>query len=189
MEDIMNNEQIIFEDNFDGQLDGGWSWLREHPEDWRIQNNGLEICVRPGVKDTVENALLRPSPNRNDGTYAFEVTITNHTHPTQQYEQAGITYYHNAEPVFKQVKERIDGDLYIIPGRKPMPTQSVRLRLIVTADSWEAQYRSEGETGFLTAADGELPPPGDDQVSIQCYNGPPDQDHWIRFENFCIKQL
>ena len=26
-----SNEQTIFEDNFDGQLDEGWSWLREDP--------------------------------------------------------------------------------------------------------------------------------------------------------------
>ena len=52
------------------------------------------------------------------------------------------------------------------------PPRCVRLRLIVTADSWEAQYRPEGEDQFHTADQGELPPPGDDQVSIQCYNGP-----------------
>jgi hypothetical protein len=69
-----------------------------------------------------------------------------------------------------------------------MPTKSVRLRLIVTADTWEAQYRPEGETDFQTADTGQLPPPGNDQVSIQCYNGPEEEHHWIRFEDFCIKQ-
>ncbi len=95
----MSNEQIIFQDTFDGTLDSDWSWLREQPDDWRIQNSGLEICVRPGVKDTVQNALLRPSPNRSEGTCAIEVTITNHTHPTQQYEQAGITLYNNGNSI------------------------------------------------------------------------------------------
>jgi len=170
-------------------LDEGWTWLRENPECWRIRDGGLEIRVEPGVANTVNNALLRPAPNRNEGTFAIEVTITNHTHPTQQYEQAGITWYHDGKPVFKEVKELIDDALYIIPGRQPMSAKSVRLRLLVTADSWEAQYCPEGETEFQTAATGELPPPGDDQVSIQCYNGPPDEEHWIRFENFCIKLL
>ena len=181
-----SDEQIIFEDHFSDKLDKSWSWLRENPDHWRIENGGLEIRVQPGVADTVENALLRPAPNRNEGSFAIEVTITNYTHPTQQYEQAGITWYQDVKPIFKEVKELIDGDLYIIPGKQPMPTQSVRLRLIVTADSWEAQYRPENETEFQTAKTGELPPPGNDQVSIQCYNGPPDQVHWIRFEDFCI---
>ena len=185
----MSNGQIIFQDTFDGGLDSGWSWLREHPDDWRIRDGGLEICVRPGVKDTVQNALLRSAPDRGDGAYAVEVTITNHSQPTQQYEQAGITWYHNGEPVFKEVKELIDGDLYIIPGKQPMPTQSVRLRLVVTASTWEAQFRAEGESAFQTAASGELPPPGDDQVSIQCYNGPEKGDHWIRFSDFCIRRV
>ena len=83
----------------------------------------------------------------------------------------------------------IDGDLYIFPGMKPMPTQSVRLRLVVTADAWEGQYCPEGETDFQIADTGELPPPNGDQVSIQCYNGPEDGEHWIRFEEFRIKRL
>lgn len=184
-----SNEQLIFEDNFDGNLGEDWSWLRENPASWRLEEGGLEICVEPGAADTVKNALLRPAPDRNEGTFAVEVTITNHTHPAQQYEQAGITWYSDGKPVFKEVKELIDGDLYIIPGKQPMSAQSVRLRLLVTAASWEAQYRPQDRTEFHPAAAGELPSPGDDQVSIQCYNGPPDEEHWIRFEHFCIKLL
>ena len=184
-----SSEQIIFSDNFAGELGAGWSWLRENPDCWRIQDGGLEICVEPGVADTVKNALVRQAPDRSEGTFAVEVTITNRTLPTQQYEQAGITWYNDGKPVFKEVKELIDGELYIIPGQQPMPTKSVRLRLLVTADSWDAQYCPQGDTEFQTAATGELPPLGNDQVSIQCYNGPSDEEHWIRFENFCLKRL
>ena len=166
-----SQETIIFEDNFDGNLDTSWLWLREHPDHWRIVDGGLEIQVEPGVADTVKNALLHPAPDRSQGSFAIEVTVSNHTLPTQQYEQAGITWYNDGTPVFKEVKELIDGDLYIIPGKQPMPTKSVRLRLIVTA------------------ATGELPAPNNDQVSIQCYNGPEEGEHWIRFEDFCIKKL
>jgi hypothetical protein len=184
-----SDQEIIFADNFDGKLDQEWSWLRQDLDGWRLQDGGLEIHVEPGLADTVKNALLRPAPARDEGSFAIEVTVTNHTLPTQQYEQAGITWYCDGKPVFKLVKELIDGDLYIIPGRCPMSAQSVRLRLIVTADSWEAQYCPQGENEFHTAATGELPPPSDDQVSIQCYNGPTDAEHWIRFESFCIKHL
>jgi len=185
----MSNDQTIFHDTLSDTLDSDWTWLREQPNDWRFQDGGLEICVRPGVKDTVQNALLRPAPDRSEGTYAIEVTITNTADPTQQYEQAGITLYNNGKPIFKEVKERIDGDLYIIPGKKPMPTQSVRLRLIVTATTWEAQYRPQDETDYQTAATGELPAPNNDQISIQCYNGPEEGDHWIHFSDFCITRL
>jgi hypothetical protein len=149
----------------------------------------LEILVEPGVAGTVRNALLRPAPDRLNGKYAIEVTVTNHTQPTQQFEQAGITWYSNGKPVIKAVKELIDGALYVFPGKKPMSKKSVRIRLLVAVDSWEVQYCPEGETDFHNAANGELPPPDNDQVSIQCYNGPPNEEHWIRFEHFCIKRL
>ena len=65
--------------------------------------------MQPGVADTVKNALVRPAPDRRKGRYAIEVTVTNLTPPTQQFEQAGITWYHKGKPVFKLVKELIDG--------------------------------------------------------------------------------
>jgi hypothetical protein len=181
--------QTVYSDDFTPPLSSSWSWLRENPDLWRIDNDGLEICVQPGLADTVINALLQDAPDRRKARYAIEVTVFNHTRPSEQYEQAGITWYVDGKPVFKLVKERIDGDLYIIPGKCPMPTQSVRLRLIVSVDSWEAQYRPEGASDFETAATGELPAPGRDQVSLQCYNGPEDSDHWIRFADFQITEL
>lgn len=182
-----SNDQMIFVDKFDGKLSEDWTWLRENAGHWRIRNGGLEILVEPGVAGTVRNALLRPAPDRRAGKYAIEVTVTNHTQPTQQFEQAGITWYSNGKPVIKAVKELIDGALYVFPGKKPMSKKSVRIRLLVTVDSWEVQYCPEGETDFHNAAKGELPPPDNDQVSIQCYNGPSNEEHWIRFDNFCIK--
>lgn len=184
-----SGEQIVFQERFDGELDGDWIWLRENPDCWRIANGGLEIAVEPGVAATVRNALVRPAPDRSGGVYAIEVTIFNHTVPTQQYEQAGITWYQDGEPVFKEVKELVNEEVLIIPGGKAMPTQSVRLRLVVDSESWEAQYRPQGASEFSTAATGDLPPAADEQVSIQCYNGPPGEEHWIRFEDFCIVRL
>lgn len=181
--------QVIFSEKFEGELDGVWFWLREHPEKWRLREGGLEIAVEPGVAATVRNALVRPAPDRSQGPYAVEVTICNHTVPTQQYEQAGITWYQNGEAVFKEVKELVDEEVCIIPGRKPAPTQSVRLRLVVDTASWEAQFRPQGAAEFETAAAGALPAAEQEQVSIQCYNGPPEEVHWIRFEDFRIVRV
>ncbi len=184
-----SQEEVIFQENFDGALDADWIWLRENPDCWRMRDGGLEIMVEPGVAATVRNALVRPAPDRSGGIFAIEVTIFNHSVPTQQYEQAGITWYQNGEPVFKEVKELVDGEVLVIPGGKPMPTESVRLRLVVDSESWEAQFRPEGATGFSTAATGELPAAEMEQVSLQCYNGPPGEEHWIRFEDFRIVRM
>ena len=184
-----NQQPVIFEDRFEGKLADGWTWLRENPPAWRIKRGALEICVEPGVANTVKNALVRQAPDRSRGKFAVDVTVTNTTRPTQQYEQAGITWYHDGKPVFKLVKELIDGGLFIIPGRKPMPSKTVQLRLIVNSDSFIAQYRPDAAGEFQTAATGKLPAPGNDRVSIQCYNGPADAEHWIRFDDFRILKL
>jgi hypothetical protein len=181
--------KVVFEDSFSGKLDEGWSWLREDPDAWRLKDDGLEICVQPGVAATVRNALVRSAPDRSQGKYAIEVTLTNHSVPTQQYEQAGITWYVDGKPVFKLVKELVDGKLVIIPGRVPMEAKTVQLRLIVTADSWTAQFRPDAQGEFQTAASGKLPPQNKDQVSIQCYHAPPEGEHWMRFDYFRIVRL
>jgi hypothetical protein len=184
-----NRRKVIFEDRFENKPAEGWTWLRENPSAWRVKEGALEIRVEPGVARTVKNALVRRAPDRSRGKYAIDVTVTNTTKPIQQYEQAGITWYSNGKPVFKLVKELVDGELMIIPGRKPVASETVQLRLTVTADSFVAQFRPDAKGKFQTAAKGKLPAPGDDQVSIQCYNGPPNAEHWIRFDDFRILQL
>ena len=181
--------ETLFTEIFDTGLDPDWSWLRPKEGGWRLTENGLEIRVEPGKADTVVNALLRPAPDRSIATYALEVTVSNRTPPTQQYEQLGITWYAGGAPVFKLVKELIDGDVYIIPGRCPVADEAIRLRLIVGPDGWEAQYKTAGEAEFRTADKGELPAPDGDRISLQCYNGPADAEHWVRFEDFSITRL
>ena len=181
--------RVVFEDAFKGKVGEGWSWLRENPKAWRIKEEALEIRVEPGVAGSVKNALLRPAPDRSKGKFAIEVTVTFNTPPTRQYEQAGITWYQNGKPVFKLVHELISGKLYIIPGKKPAPSKTVELRLIVTADKYTAQFREDAKGEFKTARSAGLRPSANEQVSIQCYNGPPDAEHWIRFDNFRILEL
>jgi hypothetical protein len=178
-----------FAESFDGALGEGWSWLRENPDAWRIADGALEIHVQPGKANDVKNALLRTAPDRSKGSFCIDVTVSNHTFPTQQYEQVGITWYKNDKPVFKLVKELIDGAVYIIPGKVPISSNVVQLRLIVTESTFKAKFRENAEGEFQTAAEGELPTPKNDNVSIQCYNGPPDAEHWIRFDDFVITKI
>ena len=182
-------ESLVFEDHFDTKPAAGWRWLREEVRDWRVREGALEIHVRPGDANTVRNALVRSAPDRREGRFAVEVSVTNLQPPKQQYEQAGLTWYQGGKPVFKLVKERVDGRLMIIPGRKAMTNDTVQLRLVVSGTSWSAQFRPDGRGEFQTAATGELPAPGEDEVSIQCYQGPSDEEHWIRFGNFRVLEL
>ncbi len=179
------SEHVLYSDSFE-DLDGGWHWLRERADHWRIVDNGLEIRVEPGLADTVVNALLRSAPDRNSGAYIVEVTVSNLQAPIQQYEQIGITWYSGEKPVFKLVKELIDGDVYVIPGKCPVSDEPIRLRLTVDGHQWKAEYKPESADTFALAAEGELPAPDGDHVSLQCYNGPEEAEHWVRFEEFSI---
>ncbi len=181
-------EKVLFADNF-SELSGEWTWLREDPEDWRIRNGALEIRARPGDANTVRNALLRPVPGAGDGALAFEVTVTFTETPTEQYEQAGLTWYHDGEPEFKIVHELVDDEIVIIPGRVPTDSDTVRLRLVVDGNRYTAQFREEGETEYRTVDEGELAVGSNDHISIQCYHGPEDADHWMRFTGFRIVRL
>jgi hypothetical protein len=180
---------VVFEDRFEGKLGDGWSWLRENPKTWRIADGTLRIQVEPGVAPTVKNALVRKAPDRAKGKRAAEVTVTFTSPPTKQFEQAGITWYRDAKPVFKLVHEFIDGKTYVIPGKVPTTSKTIELRLVVTADRFVAQFRPDGKGDFRTAAEGPLPAGPDEQVSVQCYNGPPDAEHWVRFDDFRILDL
>ena len=182
-------ERVVFEDRFDGKLGEGWSWLRENPPAWKIADGTLEIRVEPGDAQSVKNALVRNAPDRRKGKTAIEVTVTFNTPPTNQYEQAGITWYRGNQPVFKLVHERVDGKLYIVPGKVPAEMKTVTLRLIVTADKYTAQFRPDAKGEFKTVAEGDLAAGADEKVSLQCYQGPPDAEHWIRFDDFRVVQL
>ncbi len=185
---VMSADEFVpvFEEPFDGELKPGWSWLRESPEKWRIVDGGLEILMEPEHGNDARNVLWRKAPDRRCGIWAIEVTLTSKSDPTQQYEQTGIYWMQDGRLVFKFVKERIDGELYVFPGKKPMEAKTVQLRLVVDGEKVTAQYRPDGKGEFLTAFEGPLPPANTDQVGIQCWHGPKDAEHWIRFDDFRI---
>jgi hypothetical protein len=182
-------EEVVFEDPLKGKRAEGWEWLRENRAAWRDTDKGLEIRVEPGLAATVKNALVRPAPDRAQARYAIEVTVEFTAPPAQQYEQGGITWYRGGKPAFKLVHEFIDGKTYVIPGKKPTETRLVQLRLVVGKDEFVAQYRPDPKGEFQTAASGKLPAGPDEKVSIQCYNGPPGAEHWVRFSDFRIVKL
>jgi len=181
--------RVVFEDRFEGKLGEGWSWLRENPQNWRIQQGALEIRVEPGVNTTVKNALRRKAPDRSKGKFAAEVTVTFTTPPTKQFEQVGLTLYQNDVPGPKLVHERIDGKTYIIPGKIPTETKTVQLRLVLAKDRLIFQFRPDGKGEFKTVETRPLPAAANEQISIQCYNGPADAEHWMRFGDFRVAEL
>lgn len=188
--------EVVFADSLKGKLGEGWSWLREDPAAWRITPKGLEIRVLPVNKDTVKNALLRPVPDRAHGKYAIEVTVEYLAAPTVKYEQGGLTWYQGKKPLGKLVHEFMDGQAYAVLnwppnklGKEPVENPLIRLRLIVTKDKYRSQYQPGAAGAFQDLAAGNLPAGTDEKISIQCYNGPANAEHWMRFSDFKIVKL
>ncbi|MBL8888572.1 MAG: hypothetical protein JNL67_01245 [Planctomycetaceae bacterium] len=181
-----DESELIFSDEFENQLASAWTWLRPEPSRWCVRNHGLEIRVWPGFADTVENALLWAVTKRGEDCWIFEVTVNNLNHPVQQWEQAGLTWYTDQKPVFKLVKELVDGRIVIMPGNVEIGNVPVQLRLEVEGQEFKAFYRTDFSGPFHLAGQGSTPQGTNEQISIQCYHGPDSAEHWIRFTDFRV---
>lgn len=177
--------KVIFEDSFDGQLKPGWIINNVAPRRLRVTDQTLDMWIAPESGAGARNVLHRPVETRQ---CVVEVTLTSLSPPTQQYEQAGIYWLVDGKVAFKFVKERIDGVLYVFPGKIPMDAATVQMRLIVDGTNVTAMYRPDAEGEFRKAAEGSLPAEGKDSVGLQCWHGPPDSAHWVRFDDFLLRE-
>jgi hypothetical protein len=57
-------EKVLFEERFAGGLGKGWSWLREEPKAWKIEEGALVLRTLPDYLhanfNDSRNVLLRP---------------------------------------------------------------------------------------------------------------------------------
>ncbi len=53
--------KLVFGDRFESKLADGWSWTKENPQTWRIENGALMIKTAPGnIWDkSADNVLWR----------------------------------------------------------------------------------------------------------------------------------
>lgn len=181
-------QTVVFEENFEEKLKDGWSWIREVPGKWKIHEKGLEIQMLPQADKEAKNILIRDVPDRNEGTLIFETKLSNKQTPKVQFQQAGLFLMQGDNLVFKFVKEMIDGEIFVFPGKIPLKTNVVHLRLIVNGENVTAEFKPEGEEKYRCAFEGKIPPINKEKerISLQCWHGPENEEHWVRFENFRI---
>ena len=186
---VSAQEQMIdFEDKFEGKLQDGWSWVRENEETKRFAENALEIRMEPFADVEAKNVLSRLAPKRiANHPYAVELNFRCTKPFSKQYQQTGLYWVQNNKTVFKFVRELIDGQLYVFPGKIPVTGDEVTLKVIVNGENVVAEFQPEGETVFRRVYEGKLPAATDDeQIGIQCWHGPENEDSWIRFKKFRI---
>lgn len=190
---------VVFQDDFKGKLDNGWSWVREHREAWRVTDRGLEVRIEPGnmwgKANNARNVLVRPVPA--PGTNTIEVSVTVENRPTAQYEQADLVWYYDDSHMVKIGQELVNGQLSIVMGREendrtrtvtiiPLKSDSVRLRHLVTGNRIRGQFRTPEMKDWQDAGECDLPAQGEPKVSLQFYQGPADAEHWAKVTEFRI---
>lgn len=195
-------EEFMFRDDFNGRLGQGWSWLREDPNGWRATPRGLEVRVQPGnmwgPANNAKNVLVRNAPDLTKDGIEVSVTVTNQ--PTGQYEQVDLVWYYDDSHMVKLGQELVDGKLSIVMGREaadqtrtiaiiPLKSFSVELRLSVTGNRINGQFRTPGTETWQAAGECDLPAHGPPKVSLQCYQGPANVEHWARITEFRIRGL
>lgn len=184
---VAQEKEPLFEDRFEGQLKEGWCWHRENPKGYRFVRNTLEVLMEPFADREARNVLWRPAPDRKGGTYQIELHIDTPIPFENQYQQVGIFWMQEENVIFKFVREMIDGEIYIFPGKIPVKGDNTFLRLTVSGDSVVAEFKTEPDGEYLPAFEGKLPAHADDEkVGVQCWHGPSKKEHWIKLKRFRI---
>ncbi len=191
-------DETLFRDDFKNGLAPGWSWVREDKSAWRTTEHGLEIRVQPGNQwggeNSGRNVLVRDLPKAGG---PLEITVTVENNPTEQYEQVDLVAYFDDSHQVKIGKEQVDGKLSIVMGREekdrtrtlaiiPLEKTKVDLRLRVDGRNIAGFFRPDGATEWTKAGECDLPGQGMPRVTIQCYQGPKDKEHWSRIQNLVI---
>src|SRR5262249_34545201 len=117
---MLRAEEVLFQDDFKGQLGLGWSWVREHREAWRATEQGREVRIEPGnmwgPENSARNLLVRTAPDTS--TSEIEISVNVENHPTHQYEQVDLVWYYDDSNMVKIGQELVDGKLSVVMGRE-----------------------------------------------------------------------
>lgn len=202
MATALGADEVLFRDDFKGQLGDGWRWIREHRPGWRTTEEGLEIRVEPGnmwgPANNASNILVRPVSAPESGSLQVSVTVSNS--PTEQYEQVDLVWYYDDSRMVKLGLELVDGRLCIVMGREegdktrtiaivPVAMREVSLRFKVGPAGIRGFFQPVGAEEWKLAGECDLPGRFDPRIGLQLYQGPAQAAHWARIRKFRIERL
>ena len=188
-------------------LPNGWTWKRENPEAWRLRNGGLEIKIEPGNmwggKNDAKNVLLIPVGEelQKPGT---DVRVTLANSPTRRWEQVDLVWYYRDSHMVKIGLELEHGKNSVVMGREendrtrtikiiPIEKDKVTVRLRITEGKVRGYYRLGPEDKWtdvgICAEPGPTGSEDKPRVSIQCYQGDPENPHWARITGLQVDSI
>jgi hypothetical protein len=194
--------EVIFQEDFHDRLAEGWSWEREDRATWRVGPAGLEVRVQPGNMwggaNNARNVLVRPVPVPTEAPVEISVVFSNA--PTAQWEQANLVWFYDDSNMVKLGQELVTGRLSIVMGREendrartvaivPLDDNTVELRLQAVKNRVRGQFRTRHWTEWREVGECDLPVKGEPKASLHFYNGPPNEEHWIKANRFTVRRL
>lgn len=198
---LCQGDEVLFQDDFKAKLGEGWSWVREHREGWRVTAHGLEVRVEPGnmwgPANSAKNVLVREAPDTSKGEIVVSTSVENR--PTEQYEQVDLVWYYDDSHMVKLGQELVDGKLSIVMGREeadrtrtiaiiPLDSFSLRLRFLVKGNQIRGEFLPANSEKWREAGKCDSPAPlnHNPKISVQCYQGPTNAEHWARITEFRV---
>ena len=192
--------RVLFEDNFDGQLQSAWQWIREDPAEWRIGDNELQVRSQAGRiwgGNDAKNLLLVDKRLKSQNM-AASVSVAHE--PKEKWEQAGPLWYLDDDNFVKLISEQIDGKMYVVTARElngrgkvvgkiVVPKANLQLRLKVESTRVTGQWRLEDTDAWSDAGTCDFEVEGRPRFGLFTQNGSKDQIRWVRFDNFVIAEL
>lgn len=186
---------VLFQDDFQTQLDESWSWVRENPDAHKIEN-GLKIKLEPGGLmgggKNAKNILIRPLPEK---AKLAEVHVK--TEHQSQYEQAGLILYHGDDHYIKFVEEHVDGQTWLVVVvevdanakvvnkiENPKPGSWLSMEFYDTYVSLQAWDKGWDDVKSVAVVNFQMDPKPN--IGVFTQSGQPDTDRWVVFKDFSI---
>jgi regulation of enolase protein 1 (concanavalin A-like superfamily) len=194
---MATDEKVLFEEKFVDKFDKDWSWVREDPKAWRLEQGVLVLRTLPGYlhakSNDARNVLLRPLP-RSDKPLAVEVFVEGE--PKVQYEHAGVIWYvddDNYVSLFQEVLGK-NVELQMVTEKNASPSfnvvkhdaKGVWIRLLIAEEKITAQYRPTEKEAWKTVGRSDFPAKGPARVGVMAGGAPKEAERYVRFRGFRI---
>ena len=193
--------RVLFSESFGNKLDKDWSWVREEPKAWHLENHSLVLLTQPGYlhahMNDAKNVLVHPVPESGGGPVAVEVWMEND--PKVQFEHGGVLWYYDDDNYAGLFKESLEGKakLQMVLEKEAKPSFVVKeynstgvwLRLVVADGKVTAQFRETENENWTTVGEKPLPGTGPAKGGMIAGGAPKNPERLTTFKNFRILQL
>ena len=195
---VDDKPKVIFAEKFSAPLDTGWSWLREEPKAWKVEDGALHILALPGhlyaKYNDARNVLLRKVP---ESSKPLAIEVYMESRPKVIFEEAAMYWYYDDDNYISVVKEHVGKEVNVRMFRekdgvpvsllnKKYEAEGVWLRLVISAGKATGYYRQTDKDRWEKMGQADLPAKGEAKVGLNAAGGSKNTDRWARFRDFRI---